>query len=77
MYKPYIDFLHNAGIVHRDLKTTNVLLDEDGHAVIIDFGFAKWLQRTERTNTLCGTPFYMGKKLWENNNIHANCLKII
>lgn len=63
MYISCIDFLHNAGIVHRDLKTTNVLLDEDGHAVIIDFGFAKWLQRTERTNTLCGTPLYMGKKI--------------
>ncbi|XP_029670490.1 serine/threonine-protein kinase S6KL-like [Formica exsecta] len=58
-----VDFLHNAGIVHRDLKTTNVLLDEDGHAVIIDFGFAKWLQRTERTNTLCGTPFYMAPEI--------------
>lgn len=58
-----IDFLHNAGIVHRDLKTTNVLLDEDGHAVIIDFGFAKWLQRTERTNTLCGTPLYMAPEI--------------
>lgn len=57
-----IDFLHNAGVVHRDLKTTNILLDEDGHAVIIDFGLAKWLHRTERTNTFCGTPQYMGKK---------------
>lgn len=62
MFTLCTDFLHNAGIVHRDLKTTNILLGEDGHAVIIDFGFAKWLQRTERTNTLCGTPLYMGKK---------------
>ena len=62
-----IDFLHNAGVVHRDLKTTNILLDEDGHAVIIDFGLAKWLHRTERTNTFCGTPQYMGKKMLYNN----------
>lgn len=55
------DFLHNAGVVHRDIKATNVLLDEEGHAVIIDFGLAKWLNHTERTHTLCGTPEYMGK----------------
>lgn len=65
----YTDFLHNAGVVHRDLKTTNILLDEDGHAVIIDFGLAKWLHRTERTNTFCGTPQYMGKKM-SYNSIH-------
>ncbi|KAL0099901.1 hypothetical protein PUN28_019972 [Cardiocondyla obscurior] len=58
-----IDFLHNAGIVHRDLKTTNILLDEEGHTVIIDFGLAKWLHRTERTNTFCGTPQYMAPEI--------------
>jgi len=58
-----IDFLHNAGVVHRDLKTTNILLDKDGHAVIIDFGLAKWLHRTERTNTFCGTPQYMAPEI--------------
>ncbi|KOX71341.1 Putative serine/threonine-protein kinase F31E3.2 [Melipona quadrifasciata] len=59
-----IDFLHNAGVVHRDIKATNVLLDEEGHAVIIDFGLAKWLNHAERTNTLCGTPEYMGKEYY-------------
>lgn len=57
------EFLHNAGVVHRDIKATNILLDGEGHAVVIDFGFAKWLSRTQRTNTFCGTPEYMGKCL--------------
>ncbi|KAF3420253.1 hypothetical protein E2986_06866 [Frieseomelitta varia] len=59
-----IDFLHNAGVVHRDIKATNVLLDEEGHAVIIDFGLAKWLNHAERTNTLCGTPEYMAPEIF-------------
>ncbi|XP_071855681.1 ribosomal protein S6 kinase like isoform X1 [Bombus fervidus] len=59
-----IDFLHNAGVVHRDIKATNVLLDDEGHAIIIDFGLAKWLNHTERTHTLCGTPEYMAPEIF-------------
>ncbi|XP_043272816.1 serine/threonine-protein kinase S6KL [Venturia canescens] len=58
-----LDFLHNAGIVHRDVKATNVLLDNEGHAVLIDFGLAKWLAPNQRTSTLCGTPEYMAPEI--------------
>lgn len=36
-----MEFLHRNGITHRDLKSANVLLEEDGHAVVGDFGVAK------------------------------------
>lgn len=55
------DFLHNAGIIYRDLKMENILLDADGHIKIIDFGLAKWLSYGGRTATICGTLQFMGK----------------
>jgi uncharacterized serine/threonine-protein kinase SgK494 len=57
----FADFLHNAGVIYRDLKLENILLDDEGHAVLIDFGLAKWLKYGSRTTTICGTRHYMGK----------------
>uniref|UniRef100_A0A023F0X3 Putative catalytic domain of agc family protein serine/threonine kinase n=1 Tax=Triatoma infestans TaxID=30076 RepID=A0A023F0X3_TRIIF len=59
-----IDFLHNAGVIFRDLKAENVLLDSNLHAVVADFGLSKWLRYGERTSTICGTLIYMAPEVF-------------
>lgn len=61
-----LDFLHQAGVIYRDLKPENVLLDQDYHVRLIDFGLSKWLSIGSRTRTLCGTLQYMGKALFSD-----------
>ncbi|XKL61565.1 hypothetical protein PGB90_008622 [Kerria lacca] len=56
-----LDYLHSKGVVYRDLKPENLLLDREGHLKITDFGFAKKL--TDRTWTLCGTPEYLAPEI--------------
>ncbi|KAJ8680022.1 hypothetical protein QAD02_015809 [Eretmocerus hayati] len=63
-----LDFLHNAGIIHRDIKASNILLDPDGHAMLIDFGLAKWLRPLQRTGTFCGTFEYMAPEIVKRQN---------
>jgi len=59
----FFEYIHSHGIVFRDLKLENVLLDAEGHIKIIDFGFAKKLDSTGRTKTICGTPEYVSPEM--------------
>jgi eukaryotic-like serine/threonine-protein kinase len=60
---------HNAGVVHRDLKPQNIMVDKGGSAKIMDFGIARSLRghRITRAGVIIGTPEYMSPEQVEGN----------
>jgi RAC serine/threonine-protein kinase len=59
-----LEYLHNTGVIYRDLKPENLLLNYQGHVIITDFGLSKeGLDKSKTTKTFCGTPEYLAPEI--------------
>src|SRR5262249_37819690 len=64
---------HEQGVIHRDLKPQNVMLDRADHVYVMDFGLAKSLEQSGMTQdgTVIGTPYYMSPEQVKGARIDA------
>jgi eukaryotic-like serine/threonine-protein kinase len=63
-----LSFAHHRGVIHRDVKPANIMIDENGWAVVTDFGIAKLedAHNLTATGTMVGTPHYMSPEQFHN-----------
>jgi len=58
-----MEHLHASNILYRDLKPDNLLLNRQGHAILVDFGLSKECVGDSKTATFCGTPEYLAPEV--------------
>lgn len=69
--------IHDAGIIHRDIKPDNILIDHSGVVKILDFGLARELDKDNKTRSIIGTPLFMAPELYgDTTRVFGNAIDI-
>ena len=66
-----LSYIHDKKIVHRDIKTKNIFIQNENFLRIGDFGIAKLFNQTQTMNKIVGTPLYMAPECFKQNNKYS------
>lgn len=58
-----VSYCHENGIVHRDLKIENVLIDSEGNVKLVDFGLSNFFDPSDKLRTFCGSLYFAAPEL--------------
>ena len=69
-----MEYAHQQGIIHRDLRPSNVLVSESGTLKVADFGTSRFLELAARGTTVIGSPPYMAPEQFQGEAVFASDL---
>mmetsp|Transcript_48544 Transcript_48544/g.152251 ORF Transcript_48544/g.152251 Transcript_48544/m.152251 type:complete len:868 (-) Transcript_48544:170-2773(-) len=71
-----LQYCHSCGIVHRDVKLDNLLMDQDKNIKIVDFGFSVSFKPGQRLRKACGSPSYAAPEIVARKPYLAPCVDV-